>query len=86
MMMIIIIVITIIIIIIIVIIIIIIIIIINGINCQTIQPDDSAVKSAKQTYRHMRQDDVKEKVRSVYERASNTPCAAHLEKIRNHFR
>ena len=69
-----------------IIIIIIIIIIINGINCQTIQPDDSAVKSAKQTYRHMRQDDVKENVRSVYERASNTPCAAHLEKIRNHFR
>ena len=34
-------------------------------------PDDSAVKLAKQTSRHKRQEDVKEKVRSVYERAPN---------------
>ena len=34
-------------------------------------PDDSAVKSAKQTSRQKREEDVKEKVRSVYERAPN---------------
>ena len=34
-------------------------------------PDDSAVKLAKQTSRHKREEDVKEKVRSIYERAPN---------------
>ena len=34
-------------------------------------PDDSTVKSAKQTSRQKREEDVKEKVRSVYERAPN---------------
>ena len=34
-------------------------------------PDDSAVKMAKQTSRHKIEEDVKEKVRSVYERAPN---------------
>ena len=34
-------------------------------------PDDSAVKLAKQTSRHKREEEVKEKVRSVYERAPN---------------
>ena len=33
--------------------------------------DDSAVKLAKRTSRHKREEDVKEKVRSVYERAPN---------------
>ena len=45
---------------------------VDQIMCQQHQlPDDSAVKSAKQTYRQKREGDVKEKVRSVYERAPN---------------
>ena len=34
-------------------------------------PDNSAVKLTKQTSRHRREEDVKEKVRSVYERVPN---------------
>lgn len=33
-------------------------------------PEDSAVKSSKQTFQHKRDEDVKERVKSVYERAS----------------
>ena len=32
-------------------------------------PDDSAVNLAKQTFRHKREEDAKEKVRSIYQRA-----------------